>query len=137
MNHPSVFYGDFITSSSKFIRDSSKARLNSLCIKVFDGNYYYLILFYPIFLNSVSPFPPYQPLPPPLLSPSIHPFLPVMALLPSLALFSPTCPQVTSSRAAQQQQSQTGAGSGKNSPLLLFTAHVCLSLWRCIVFIIN
>lgn len=128
--------GDFITSCSMFSWDSSKAWLNSLCIKVFDGHYS-LFFFYPISLNSDCPFPSLHLLPPPLITPSIHPFFPAMALLSSLALYSPTSPQVTSSRAAQQQQSQTGAGSGKNSPLLLFPTLLCLSSWRCIFFIIN
>lgn len=87
LNHPSVFFGEFITSCSRFIWDSSKARLNSLCMKVFDGNYYF-ILFYSAFLKmclslSLLPTSP---------SPSMHPFFPVMTLLPSLAVCVPPHP---------------------------------------------
>lgn len=52
-------------------------------------------------------------------SSSLFPSFPVMTLLPPPALCSHTSPQVTSSRAAQQQQAQTGAGSGKKPPLPL------------------
>lgn len=106
---------------------SSKASLYSLCIQVSDGHY--SLFFVSNVSNSVSP--PFQLLPPH----SIHPFFPVMAPLPSLALCSPTSPQVTSSRAAQHQQSQSGAGSGKNSPprSLSTEMHFLYSkwIWRC------
>ncbi|KAI4806354.1 hypothetical protein KUCAC02_017183, partial [Chaenocephalus aceratus] len=92
------------TSCSRFMPCSSKASLYSLCIQVSDGHY--SLFFVSNVSNSVSP--PFQLLPPH----SIHPFFPVMAPLPSRALCSPTSPQVTSSRAAQHQQSQSGAGSG-------------------------
>lgn len=116
-----------------FIQNSSKASLNPLCIKVFDGNCYYFILFYPICLNSVSPSPS------PTDTSLLHPFLSWL-FFPHLLCVPPhthTPPQVTSSRAAQQQQSQTGAGSGKNSPLRLVHSLLRLSSQWCTFCIIN
>lgn len=63
----------------------------------------------------------------PLITPCIHPFFFVMVLFPLNRSVSPVSPQVTSSRAAQQQQSQTGAGSGKKISFLLFSVLFCIS----------